>query len=74
MSATTGKHHETSAVKSLPMAFETDDEKLLRSAYMALEHPSLAARLSSVVGTPIELAVHLLLHHHLTHTATNHII
>ena len=47
-------------VNSTPMAFEAGDEDLLRSAYMALEHPSLAARLSGVVGTPIEIAVHLL--------------
>lgn len=32
----------------------------LRWAYQHLEHPSLAARLSSVVGIPIEQAIHLL--------------
>lgn len=47
-------------LKSLPMAFDARDQEVLRSAYMALEHPSLAARLSSAVGTPIEIAVQLL--------------
>jgi hypothetical protein len=60
MSKTADKNSKSSAIKSLPMAFDAGDEALLRSAYMALEHPSLAARLSSVVGTPIEIAIHLL--------------
>ena len=46
--------------KSLPIALEAGDQALLRKSYYALEHPSLAARLSGVIGTPIELAVHLL--------------
>lgn len=42
------------------MTFEAGDLDALRSAYYTLEHPSLAARLSGVVGTPIDMAVHLL--------------
>ena len=42
------------------MALDAGDQELLRKSYCALEHPSLAARLSSVIGTPIEIAVHLL--------------
>ncbi len=36
------------------------DLAVLREAVRHLEHPSLAARLSSVVGTPIEMALQLL--------------
>ena len=39
---------------------KADDQETLRSVYQILEHPSLAARLSGVVGTPIEIAYHLL--------------
>ena len=60
MSGTAEKDGKSSVLKSLPMAFEASDDELLRSAYMALEHPSMAARLSGVVGTPIEIAIHLL--------------
>ena len=60
MSETTENKRTSSVLNSLPMAFDAGDEDILRSAYMALEHPSMAARLSSVVGTPIEIAVHLL--------------
>jgi hypothetical protein len=42
------------------LAFEPDDLERLRWATEHLEHPSLAARLSSIVGTPIEIAVKLL--------------
>jgi hypothetical protein len=42
------------------MTFETVDLDALREAYFTLEHPSLAARLSGVVGTPIDMAAHLL--------------
>lgn len=42
------------------MAVEVDDLDVLKNAYFILEHPSLAARLSSVVGTPIEIAAQLL--------------
>jgi hypothetical protein len=39
----------------------TEEERTrLRKAYCCLEHPSLAARLSGVVGTPIEIAFQLL--------------
>ena len=37
-----------------------DDVQALRRAYRQLEHPSLAAKLTSVVGTPIEIALKLL--------------
>jgi hypothetical protein len=46
----------TSAARSLT----PDDLVTLRWATQHLEHPSLAARLTSVVGTPIEMAVKLL--------------
>ena len=46
----------TSAARSLT----PDDLATLRWATQHLEHPSLAARLTSVVGTPIEMAVKLL--------------
>lgn len=39
---------------------EPGDLELLRWATRHLEHPSLAARLSSVMGTPIEIAVNLM--------------
>jgi hypothetical protein len=42
------------------LALEPDDLARLRLATEHLEHPSLAARLSSIVGTPIEIAVKLL--------------
>lgn len=42
------------------MSIEAQDLDTLRSVYQVLEHPSLAARLSGVVGTPIEIAYHLL--------------
>ena len=60
MSETTETNRNTSALKSLPVAFEDEDLEALRSARFTLEHPSLAARLSSVVGTPIDLAIELL--------------
>jgi hypothetical protein len=41
-------------------AFEEADLQTLQRAVQRLEHPSLAARLSGVVGTPIELALQLL--------------
>ena len=47
-------------VENLPMAFSDEDLKALRDAFETLEHPSLAARISNVVGTPIEIALHLL--------------
>lgn len=39
-----------------------EDQQRLQRAFDHLEYPSLAARLSSVVGTPIEMAVKLLPH------------
>lgn len=47
-------------MSSLPLALDPQDLERLRWATQHLEHPSLAARLSSVVGTPIEIAVNLL--------------
>ncbi len=43
-----------------PLRLDLDDMEDLRNSYFILEHPSLAARLSSVIGTPIEVALHLL--------------
>ncbi|MGD2118130.1 MAG: EcsC family protein [Chromatiales bacterium] len=42
------------------LAISEADMQLLEQAYWRLEHPSLAARLSNVVGTPIEVAMQLL--------------
>jgi hypothetical protein len=42
------------------LAIEPDDLEQLRKAHQTLEHPSLAARLSSLVGTPIEIALQLM--------------
>jgi hypothetical protein len=44
----------------LPKVMEAKDLVQLRQAHEHLEHPSLAARLSSIVGTPIEVALQLL--------------
>ena len=46
--------------KNLPQVIATDDIQLLRECYRTLEHPSLAARLSNLIGTPIEMAMQLL--------------
>lgn len=42
------------------VAMAPEDLRVLRWATRHLEHPSLAARLSSLLGTPIEMAVKLL--------------
>jgi hypothetical protein len=42
------------------LAMEAHDLEALKTAYGYLEYPSLAARLSSVLGTPIETAMALL--------------
>jgi hypothetical protein len=47
-------------MKQLPTTMNEADLKTLRWATRHLEHPSLAARLTSVVGTPIEIGVKLL--------------
>ncbi|MGA7979907.1 MAG: EcsC family protein [Chromatiaceae bacterium] len=44
----------------MPVAMAKEDLATLRWATEHLEHPSLAARLTSVVGTPIEIAFKLL--------------
>lgn len=41
-------------------ALEPEDRQALELAYRQLEHPSLAARITNVVGTPIEIALQLL--------------
>ena len=53
-------NRKAKVVGSLPVTMKAADEELLITAYQALEHPSLAARLSNVVGTPIEIAIHLM--------------
>lgn len=47
-------------MNKLPVTMNEDDLKTLEWATRHLEHPSLAARLTSVVGTPIEIGVKLL--------------
>jgi len=47
-------------ITPLPGVLVEDDRTLLHRAHRVLEHPSLAARLTSVVGTPIEVAIRLL--------------
>ncbi|QXP88179.1 EcsC family protein [Methylococcus capsulatus] len=44
----------------LPFSLTPDDRRALQRAFDHLEYPSFAARLSGVVGTPIEMAVKLL--------------
>jgi hypothetical protein len=45
---------------AVPLTLTPEDRERVRQAAEHLEHPSLAARLTSVVGTPIEVAVQLL--------------
>jgi hypothetical protein len=47
----------------LPRTLEAGDLEALQAAHEQLEHPSLAARLSNVIGTPIEVALTLLPQH-----------
>lgn len=47
-------------VHQLRQTLSSHDRALLARAHHILEHPSLAARLTSVVGTPIEVAIKLL--------------
>jgi hypothetical protein len=51
---------DTHTSQHLPLAFSSPDLETLRRACYQLEHPSLAAKLSSVVGTPIEIGLKLL--------------
>jgi hypothetical protein len=44
----------------LTRSLTTADWQALRAAYRHLEHPSLAARLTALLGTPIEQGMHLL--------------
>jgi hypothetical protein len=47
-------------MSKMPLALSQQDRDTLLRAYGHLEYPSFAARLSSVIGTPIELALKLL--------------
>jgi hypothetical protein len=49
-----------SKINELDARISPQDMEILHRANEHLEHPSLAARLTSVVGTPIEIAVRLL--------------
>ena len=51
---------QTHKTKPPDTALADDDVEALREACRHLEHPSLAARLSSAVGTPIDVALSLL--------------
>ena len=44
----------------MPRTMAAEDLEVLEWATRHLEHPSLAARLSSIVGTPIDIAINLL--------------
>jgi hypothetical protein len=59
----TDKKRKGAIPKSLSDGIATEDLADLRRACRHLEHPSLAARLSSVVGTPIEVGLNLLPRH-----------
>jgi hypothetical protein len=48
------------AMDDIGMSMEAGDLETLQWATQHLEHPSLAMRLSSIIGTPIEIAVKLL--------------
>jgi hypothetical protein len=63
-------------MSNYPVGLAPADLERLRGAIQHLEHPSLAARLMSVVGTPMEIAVKLLprpLYHRL-HAAADAVI
>ena len=65
--------------ETLPAAvagLSADDLKALEVAWRALEHPSFAARVSSIIGTPIEQSLRLLPRswHARIHSATEHAI
>lgn len=47
-------------MNNLVAGISPEDYVLMRGAYQSLEHPSLAARLTSVVGTPFEMGLKLL--------------
>lgn len=47
-------------VHDLPQAMEAEDLEALQDATRHLEHPSLAMRLSSVIGSQIDIAIKLL--------------
>jgi len=47
-------------MSTMPASLSREDQSSLIRAYELLEYPSFAARLSNVVGTPIEMAMKLL--------------
>ena len=47
-------------MNDLLITLSPEDRKALEEAHAHLEHPSLAARLTNVVGTPIEIGLYLL--------------
>ncbi len=57
---TTSESSSTRPANNVHPIIAPDDVRALRRAHQQLEHPSLAARLTSVVGTPIEIALKLL--------------
>jgi hypothetical protein len=57
------KTHKATAVNDPLPAMAADDLAALKIAYGHLEYPSLAARLSNVLGTPIETTLTLLPRH-----------
>ena len=52
--------HEMRSMTSVESVISAADLETLEWATQHLEHPSLAARLSSMVGTPIDIAVDLM--------------
>ncbi len=60
MSRATQTNTRPNRASAVPISIEKRDLEKLEAAYYTLEHPSLAVRLSNVVGTPIEIAYHLL--------------
>src|ERR1700692_1013987 len=51
--AVTGSEREMSLQETTDMSLE--DREALRKAVRSLEHPSLAARLTNIIGKPVEL-------------------
>jgi hypothetical protein len=51
--AVTGSERDTSLQE--PTDISLEDREALRKAVRLLEHPSLAARLTNIVGKPVEL-------------------
>jgi len=51
---------ELRSMKDMTCCIDSEDMKSLEWASQKLEHPSLAARISNLAGTPIDMAIHLL--------------